>query len=263
MMTETTSPQEIKPLLDIMRRLRDKENGCPWDLEQDFASIAPYTIEEAYEVADAVERGDYSDLKDELGDLLLQVVFHAQMADEQSLFNFGDVVDAICTKMVNRHPHVFSAKHVSGPDDVVANWESIKATERQNKSSGAGLLAGVALALPALQRAQKIQKRAALAGFDWPDSKGALTKLHEEIGELDDAETPQQQFEEFGDLLFAAVNVARHLGIDAEAALKAGTTKFERRFQAMETMSESNFASLSLDQKEHLWKRVKTAEHSN
>ncbi len=265
-MTKSTSPDDITPLLKIMERLRDKQNGCPWDLEQDFASIAPYTIEEAYEVADAIERADYAELKDELGDLLLQVVFHAQMASEQSLFNFGDVVEAICKKMVNRHPHVFAALQVSDSDNVVANWETIKATERRNKSSDASILAGVALALPALQRAQKVQKRAALAGFDWPDSSGAIAKLHEEISELKSAETQQEQLEEFGDLLFAAVNVARHLGIDAEAALKAGTTKFERRFRAMEDMADDDFAPfapLSLVQKEQLWNRVKSAERSS
>jgi ATP diphosphatase len=251
---------KIQTLTDIMARLRNPDGGCPWDLEQSFASIAQYTIEEAYEVTDAIERQDYSDLKDELGDLLLQIVFHSQMAAEQNLFNFDDVVDAICDKMIRRHPHVFGDKTVASSGSVATNWETIKADERKQKEASAGALSGVALALPALARAQKIGKRAARMGFDWPDISGATAKLHEEIDELKNAKSDTERFEEFGDLLFAAVNMARHLNIDAEAALKAGTAKFENRFQAMENLSGTGFADLSLDEKENLWARVKLNE---
>ncbi len=259
-MQKPLTSQDISPLLMIMERLRNRESGCPWDIEQDFASIAPYTIEEAYEVSDAIDRGDFDDLKDELGDLLLQVVFHSQMAMEKGLFDFGDVVEAICSKMINRHPHVFNDGQAASADEVVANWEAIKAYERESKKKTDSSLSGVAMALPALLRAQKIQKRAARIGFDWPDVSGATAKLLEEIDELKDAKSAQAQFEEFGDLLFAAVNVARHLKIDAEAALKAGTSKFERRFRAMESMSGIGFAELSLPEKEKLWQRVKSEE---
>lgn len=263
-MTEDADNSKIKTLIDIMAQLRDPDGGCPWDLEQNFASIAQYTIEEAYEVTDAIERLDYPDLKDELGDLLLQIVFHSQMATEQNLFNFGDVVEAICDKMTRRHPHVFGHvsgdKTISGSSSVAKNWETIKADERELKDEKGGALSGVARALPALARAQKIQKRAARVGFDWPDISGATAKLHEEIEELKDAKSEAERFEEFGDLLFAAVNMARHLDIDAEAALKAGTAKFENRFQAMEEIAGDGFSELSLDAKERLWTTVKLRE---
>jgi nucleoside triphosphate diphosphatase len=249
---------DIAPLADIMERLRDKQTGCPWDIEQDFASIAPYTIEEAYEVADAVERNDMADLKDELGDLLLQVVFHSQMASETGHFTLEDVIKGICDKMTRRHPHVFSGLEVKDADVVVANWEAIKASEREKKNNDNSALSGVAKTLPALLYAQKIQKRAARTGFDWPDIEGAKAKLIEEIGELDRAVSDQEQFEEMGDLLFATVNICRHLNIDAEAALKAGSKKFESRFRAMEQEAGDNFASLTLDQKEELWQLVKS-----
>jgi nucleoside triphosphate diphosphatase len=249
---------DIAPLADIMERLRDKQSGCPWDIEQDFASIAPYTIEEAYEVADAIERNDMADLKDELGDLLLQVVFHSQMASEAGHFTLEDVIEGICDKMTRRHPHVFSGLEVADADIVVANWEAIKASEREKKSNDNSALSGVAKTLPALLYAQKIQKRAARTGFDWPDIEGAKAKLIEEIGELDRAVSAHEQFEEMGDLLFATVNICRHLNIDAEAALKAGSKKFENRFRSMEQEVGDNFASLTLDQKEELWRLVKT-----
>jgi nucleoside triphosphate diphosphatase len=249
---------DITPLATIMERLRDKHSGCPWDVEQDFASIAPYTIEEAYEVADAIERNDMDDLKDELGDLLLQVVFHSQMASEAGHFTLEDVIKGICDKMTRRHPHVFSGLEVADADIVVVNWEAIKASEREKKSNDNSALSGVAKALPALLYAQKIQKRAARTGFDWPDIEGAKAKLIEEIGELDRAVSDQEQFEEMGDLLFATVNICRHLNIDAEAALKAGSKKFENRFRSMEQEVGDNFASLTLDQKEELWQLVKT-----
>jgi nucleoside triphosphate diphosphatase len=257
--------QNISQLLDIMAQLRDPVSGCPWDTKQNFKSIAPYTIEEAYEVADAIEREDFAELRDELGDLLLQVVFHSQMALEKGYFEFGDVVASICDKMTRRHPHIFAARsadnvEASSSEAVVKNWEAIKAEERERKQDQIGALAGVAKALPALLRAQKVQKRAARVGFDWPDVSGAKDKVREELTELDDAGSPEEQFEEMGDLLFAMVNVARHLNIDAEAALKSGTAKFERRFAAMEAISGDHFPSLSLSEKEALWERAKANE---
>jgi len=242
-----------------MARLRDPDGGCPWDLEQDFASIAPYTIEEAYEVADAIERYDMDALKDELGDLLLQVVFHSQMASEQGSFGLQDVIDGICDKMTRRHPHVFGDTDADTPDAVVANWESIKADERSGKTDTSAL-AGVALALPALLRAQKVQKRAARTGFDWPEIDGAKAKIFEEIEEVEAATSAEHQAEEIGDLLFAVVNMSRFLDVDAEAALKAATAKFERRFRAMEAQAGDAFEALSLDEKEAHWQAVKLAE---
>jgi nucleoside triphosphate diphosphatase len=202
---------DIAPLAEIMARLRNPDGGCPWDMEQDFASIAPYTIEEAYEVADAIERNDLDALKDELGDLLLQVVFHSQMAAEQNAFTLDDVIAGICSKMIRRHPHVFAGVAAEHSDVVVANWENIKAEERSANSDGSAL-AGVALALPALLRAQKIQKRAARTGFDWPDIDGAKTKIFEEIAEVESATSDAERTEEIGDLLFAVVNMCRFKG---------------------------------------------------
>jgi nucleoside triphosphate diphosphatase len=254
-MPEAKAP-DITPLADIMAKLRNPDGGCPWDLEQDFASIAPYTIEEAYEVADAVERNDLEALKDELGDLLLQVVFHSQMAAEQDAFTLNDVISGICEKMIRRHPHVFDDVSADHADVVIANWESIKAEERSaNPDSSA--LAGVALALPALLRAQKIQKRAARTGFDWPDIEGAKAKIFEEIEEIEAATSATERTEEVGDLLFAVVNMCRFLNVDAEAALKAGTAKFERRFRAMEMAAGAAFPDLSLEDKEALWQSAK------
>jgi nucleoside triphosphate diphosphatase len=243
-----------------MATLRTPETGCPWDLEQNFASIAPYTIEEAYEVADAIDRVDMDALKDELGDLLLQVAFHARMAEEIGAFDMHDVVDAICTKMIRRHPHVFAQAQDNTSDQVVDRWESIKASERAKSQADNSALAGVALALPSLLRAQKLQKRAKRTGFDWPDINGALDKLEEEIGELKSAESKAHQAEEMGDLLFAAVNVCRHLDIDAEQILKQANSKFERRFRSMETIVGDEFSALSLEEKEDLWIQVKQME---
>jgi nucleoside triphosphate diphosphatase len=250
---------DIRPLAEIMAKLRNPDGGCPWDVEQDFASIAPYTVEEAYEVADAIERNDLVALRDELGDLLLQVVFHSQMAAEQNAFTLNDVIKGICDKMVRRHPHVFSDVIADHPDTVVANWESIKAEERSGNVD-ASALAGVALALPALLRTQKIQKRAARTGFDWPDIEGAKAKIFEEINEVEAATSSTERTEEMGDLLFAVVNMCRFLDIDAEMALKAGTAKFERRFRSMEVAAGASFAALSLDEKEAHWQRAKAAE---
>ena len=254
-----TAP-DIRPLSAIMEQLRNTQSGCPWDIEQDFVSIAPYTIEEAYEVVDAIERNDMVDLKDELGDLLLQVLFHSQMASEAGHFTLADVIDGICEKMIRRHPHVFDSVTSDSADSVATTWEAIKAAERKQKDIDASQLSGIAKTFPALLRAQKIQKRAARVGFDWPDISGAKAKLIEEIDELEQAQTETHRMEEMGDLLFAMVNMARHLSIDAEAALKAGNAKFERRFRAMEAISVTSFADLSLDEKEQLWQQVKKAE---
>jgi len=236
-------------LQNIMARLRDPETGCDWDRAQNFSTIAPYTIEEAYEVADAITREDMTALKDELGDLQLQVVFHARMAEEGGHFDLGDVLTAISDKMERRHPHIF------GNAERSPGWEKIKADERADRADPSAL-AGVALALPALLRAEKLQKRAARVGFDWPDASGPRGKVIEEIAEVD----ADPSSEELGDLLFAVVNWARHLGIDPEAALREANAKFERRFAAMETMAGKDFAKLGLDEKEALWVRAKANE---
>jgi ATP diphosphatase len=235
-------------LVAIMRRLRDSETGCEWDREQNFATIAPYTIEEAYEVADAIRRDDMDALADELGDLQLQVVFYAQMAAEAGHFTLDDVMERICDKLERRHPHIFGdAEHSPG-------WEELKAQERQ-KAPDNSALAGVALALPALERAAKLQRRAARTGFDWPDVEGPRAKIDEELAELDRETSHGARTEELGDLLFAVVNLARHLNIDAEAALRAANQKFETRFRAIET--EPGFEQLPLDGKEALWVAAK------
>ncbi|MCB1477883.1 MAG: nucleoside triphosphate pyrophosphohydrolase [Tepidamorphaceae bacterium] len=252
----------IEDLLAVMARLRDPDNGCPWDVKQDFASIAPYTIEEAYEVAEAIERGDMDDLKDELGDLLLQVVFHARMAEEADVFAFGDVVEAIHDKMVRRHPHVFGEKAANGVADVRESWEEIKASERSGKGSNSkGLLDDIPYGLPALLRAQKLTKRAARVGFDWPDVEGAWEKLDEELGELDDALIDGGNVaEEVGDALFALVNVARKLGVDPEEALRATNAKFCRRFAHIESSLREqgrDLASSNLEEMDRLWNEAK------
>jgi ATP diphosphatase len=244
----------IDRLTTIMARLRDPKTGCEWDSVQTFETIAPYTIEEAYEVADAIERSDMADLKDELGDLLLQVVFHSRIAEEAGHFALPDVVTAISDKMERRHPHIFGDATEGGHH----LWEVIKAEERAAKPDKSAL-AGVATGLPALLRAEKLQKRAARTGFDWPDASGPRAKIEEELAEIEAAATPAEVEEEVGDLLFAMVNWARKLGVDPEAALRAGNAKFERRFRAMEAADE-NFASLDLDSQEALWQRVKMAK---
>ena len=238
------TPQDQTPmqrLLTIMARLRDPDGGCPWDLAQDFASIAPYTIEEAYEVADAIEHGDMTHLRDELGDLLLQVVFHAQMASEQDDFTFQDVAAAISDKMIKRHPHVFGTEQLHSKEAQTVAWEEQKATERAATARAEGrrdsALDGVATALPALTRALKLQKRAARVGFDWPETAPVLDKIEEEIAELRaemDADDAAGMADELGDLIFSMVNLARHLKIDPEAALRAANSKFEGRFRALE-----------------------------
>lgn len=241
----------LERLVQIMRRLRDPEHGCSWDLQQNFATIAPYTIEEAYEVADAIDRGDMDALADELGDLQLQVVFHAQMAEELGLFTLDDVIGRICDKLERRHPHIFSDAAES------PGWDAIKAAERKSAPDKSAL-AGIASALPALDRAAKLQRRAARTGFDWPDPSGARAKIDEELSELDRETDRPRQEEELGDLLFAVVNLARHLNIDPEDALRKANRKFERRFRAIETAP--GFDSMSLDEKEELWRQAKASQ---
>ena len=238
-------------LAAIMRRLRDPRHGCEWDREQTFATIAPYTIEEAYEVADAIARDDMDALADELGDLQLQVVFHSQMAAEAGAFTLEDVIGRICDKLERRHPHIFGdAEHSPG-------WEELKAAERK-KSPDDSALAGVALALPALERAAKLQRRAARVGFDWPDASGPRAKIDEELAELDAETDHHRMLDELGDLLFAVVNLSRHLNIEPEAALRDANAKFERRFRQIE--KQPGFADLSLDEKERLWAAAKKVQ---
>lgn len=243
----------LERLRAIMRRLRDPKTGCEWDTVQTFATIAPYTIEEAYEVADAIARDDMDALADELGDLQLQVVFHAQMAEEAGLFTLEDVIARISDKMERRHPHIFGDAEDGGHH----LWERIKAEER-SASPDRSALAGVALALPALERAAKLQRRAARVGFDWPDKLGPRAKINEELAELDAETDHQRMLEELGDLLFAVVNLARHLNIEPEAALREGNAKFEQRFRAIE--KTPGFSDMSLDEKEELWIAAKTAQ---
>ena len=242
---------DLARLVAIMRRLRDPLGGCEWDREQSFATIAPYTIEEAYEVADAIARDDMDALADELGDLQLQVVFHAQMASEGGHFDLDGVIDRICDKLERRHPHIFGdASHSPG-------WEELKAAERKTSADDSAL-AGVALALPALERAAKLQRRAARTGFDWADKAGPRAKIDEELAELDAESDHQRMLEELGDLLFAVVNLARHLNIEPEAALREANRKFEARFRAIE--KHPRFSELSLDEKEALWAAAKAAQ---
>lgn len=249
----------IDRLLSIMARLRDPESGCEWDREQTFATIAPYTIEEAYEVADAIARSDLDELRDELGDLLLQVVFHARMAEELGHFDFDAVAAAITEKMEARHPHIFSPEpDRSSESDRETRWEALKAQERKSKGAHSAM-DGVALALPALLRAQKLQKRAARDGFDWPDPSGPAEKLSEEVQELKEA-GDEQRLEEAGDLLFAAVNLVRAYGISAEDALRVANDKFERRYRAMEALIGRSLAGLTLEEQDELWQRVKRSE---
>jgi ATP diphosphatase len=251
----------IDRLLAIMARLRDPARGCPWDREQDFATIAPYTIEEAYEVADAIERNDMAALKDELGDLLFQVVFHARMAEEAGLFGFGDVAEAIADKMERRHPHVFGDAEIASVAAQNEAWEAHKAAERQASGAAASVLDGVALALPALLRATKISRRAARIGFDWPDARAVIPKLAEEIAELeaelDQGADPAMVEEEMGDLLFAAANLARKLDIEPETALRRATAKGERRFRQVEALAAERGIGRDLDALEALWQEVK------
>ena len=256
-------------LQEIMRALRDPQSGCPWDIEQNFKSIAPYTVEEAYEVADAIERENWDDLKNELGDLLLQTVYHTQMAEEENLFNFSDVVNQISEKMIKRHPHVFGGtKQKKTSDQQIQDWEAIKAAERAEKNQ-TGILDDVALNLPALVRSLKLQKRAARTGFDWPAISQVLEKIDEETKELVEAkefETQERINEEFGDLMFALVNLGRHLKVDPEEALKKANKKFVTRFKFIEDEIKSqgrNLEDTSLEEMEQLWQSAKNTDSSN
>jgi ATP diphosphatase len=255
-------------LLKIMKQLRTPETGCEWDLEQSFETIAPYTIEEAYEVSDAIERGDMPELSEELGDLLLQVVFHAQIAKDEGHFDISHVIASICDKMIRRHPHVFASETHRSASEQTAAWEEIKAKERKAKSEqeDTSALAGVALALPALMRAEKLQKRAARTGFDWTNPEDIFDKVDEETAEVRDAMHEgniDHIEEEIGDLLFVAANLARRLKVDPEVALRKANAKFERRFRAMEATSQSDnvsFSELSIEDQEAYWQKVKAAE---
>jgi len=269
--------RDIKALLDIMARLRTPVTGCPWDLEQNFSTIAPYTIEEAYEVAETIARHDLDDLREELGDLLLQVVFHARMAEEQNVFAFGDVVEAITKKMIRRHPHVFGDE--SGkltPSDVKGNWDRIKAEEKAERaarrppeeSTHKSLLSGVKAGQPALTRALALQNKASTVGFDWNDPRAVLSKIREEADEIEaalDAKDKGELEAETGDLLFAVVNLARHVGADPDMALRASNAKFERRFAYIERALEQRGRSLedaTLDEMDALWNEAKRGEKS-
>jgi ATP diphosphatase len=290
---DRTDVRGIAELLDIMAKLRNPDGGCPWDVQQTFATIAPYTIEEAYEVADAIDRGDMHDLRDELGDLLLQVVFHARMAEEAGAFAFADVAAAISDKMRRRHPHVFAAHgcanvaggrtpgatanaHVEDAQAQTRDWELHKRREREAKATSvdSSALAGIARGLPEWQRALKLQKRAATVGFDWPDPTPVIAKLHEEIEEVriefaaaaaapDDAAVRARLEDEIGDLLFVCVNLARHAKVDTGTALRRANAKFERRFRSMETMAQADgvvLADLSLEEQDGYWDRAKAEE---
>lgn len=262
-MTEDT--RNIAALLDVMARLRSPDGGCPWDLEQNFRTIAPYTVEEAYEVADAIERGDMGALKDELGDLLFQTVFHAQMAKEAGLFSFEDVTDAITDKMIRRHPHVFGDETMRTAQEQTDAWEAQKAKERAEKGADS-LLDDVPAGLPGLTRAVKLQKRAARVGFDWTDAKDVLAKIVEETEELNEAmETKDRDHieEEYGDLLFVLANISRHLDIDPESALRRANEKFIRRFRRIEKTFAARGKSLadaSLDEMEEVWNEAKALD---
>ena len=258
--------ENTRRLVDIMARLRNPDGGCPWDLEQTFESLAPYTLEEAYEVIDAVERSDFEDLRDELGDLLLQVVFHSRLAEEQQLFDFETVARAIGDKLVRRHPHVFEGMQFEDDRERLRYWESAKVDERRQKSSeaaAASVLDGVAASLPALMQAQKLQQRAARHGFDWPEAAAVFAKLDEEVDELRSAcvELDARKIrEEIGDLLFVVVNLARHLDVDAETALNASNQKFDRRFRYIEaqlTARESSLSESTLEALDALWEQAK------
>ncbi len=253
---------EIQKLLEVIRSLRDPENGCPWDVEQNFATIAPYTVEEAYEVADAIEREDMDDLRNELGDLLFQVVFHARMAEEAGFFDFGDVASGISDKMIRRHPHVFGSDRERADGKKDGSWEQIKAVER-SVSGDKSALSGIAKALPALKRSEKLGQRASHVGFDWPDREGVREKIHEELEELEEAIGSRESSsmeEEFGDVLFALVNMARHLHIDPEKALTGANYKFERRFRDMEDEighSGKRFKDFNLEALDRFWRAAK------
>ena len=257
----------LQKLLDIMAQLRDPKDGCAWDVEQTFETIAPYTVEEAYEVAEAIDNNDMDALKDELGDLMFQAVFHARMAEEAGYFNFSDVIDAISDKMIRRHPHVFGSENYRDAEEQTVAWEEQKARERAEKKQKS-ILDGVTVGLPALTRAVKLQKRAARVGFDWPSTSGVIDKLNEEMLELSeeliaDKQDQEKIEEEFGDMMFVYANLARHLKIDPEQALKKANNKFTRRFNKIEqeiVNKESSFGQYSLNELEEFWQQAKIEE---
>jgi MazG family protein len=258
--------RDIRSLLAVVARLRDPEHGCPWDLEQTFRTILPFTLEEAYEVAEAIENDDMVELCEELGDLLFQVAIYARMAEEQDSFDFGDVVSSISGKMIRRHPHVFGNAEVASEEEVRENWEAMKAAEREAKGKRlrTSVLEGVAQALPALVRAEKLQKRAARVGFDWDEIQGVVDKVREELAECEETlaahADPLDRVHEVGDLLFSCVNLARHMGVDAEQALRAANHRFERRFQRVEVIlgaAGKSPAPEHRDEMERLWETVK------
>ena len=261
----TDTPQ-LARLLEIMARLRDADKGCPWDVEQTFATIAPYTVEEAYEVADAIERGDIADIRDELGDLLLQVVFHSRIAEEAGQFSFEDVAAAINDKMIRRHPHVFEGAHYRNAAEQTVAWEETKAAERAARGNQSSILDDVPRGLPGLTRAMKLTKRAARVGFDWSNPQEVLTKLQEEIGELEEGIAAGDQAnirEELGDILFVAANLARKLDVEPEDALRASNAKFVRRFNSIEAALAAGGRTLeqsNLDEMERLWAAAKAFE---
>lgn len=262
----------IDRLLELMALLRDKEKGCPWDVEQDFASIAPHTLEEAYEVVDAIEKNDMRNLREELGDLLLQVVFHSRMADEQGIFNFDDVAQGICDKLITRHPHVFADTKISSAAEQSEAWEKHKEKEKANKidAKDADILEGVTLALPAMTRGLKLQKRAARAGFDWPDISMAFEKLDEEVKELEHVisnnGTPAEKLEEIGDIIFTCVNIARKLEVDPESAVRFCNNKFENRLHYIQAELNSQRRSIkdaSFQELNDMWDQAKISEYSS
>lgn len=264
--------QAIEKLVDIMRALRDTKSGCPWDLEQDFQSLIPYTLEEAYEVADAIERNHLDDIKGELGDLLFQIVFYSQLADEQQIFNFNDVAQSINEKLIRRHPHVFAGAKVKDAEAQTKEWEKIKELERKSKAGDRtkilSHLDDVSRTLPSLMRAEKLQKRAAKEGFDWVSIKGVLAKVYEELEEVQqevDAEAQRKERleDEIGDLFFSCINLSRHAGVDAEQSLRKANLKFERRFRALEDLANGKglqVNEMNSDELEELWKQVKNKE---
>ena len=259
----------IERLLTIMQRLRDPESGCPWDRAQTYKTIVPHTLEEAYEVADAIEREDYAELRDELGDLLFQVVFYAQLAKEEGRFDFEQVAAAIADKLVRRHPHVFADMQFADADEQTRHWEALKQQERaaKSKQTHSSILDGIARTLPAMSLANKLQKRAAQVGFDWPDQAGVVAKVHEELEELQqDWADPDRREDEMGDLLFTCVNLARHAGCDPEAALRRANQKFEGRFRQLEmhcAAQQRQLDQLNPDELEALWQAVKNLQNAN
>ena len=264
--------QSMQQLLNIMRALRDPDSGCPWDLQQNFQSLIPYTIEEAYEVADAIERNDLDDIKSELGDLLFQIVFYSQLASEQHAFNFNDVAQSISDKLTRRHPHVFAGEKIHNAHEQTKEWEKLKQQERKVKagknSAGLSHLDDVSRTLPSLMRAEKLQKRAAREGFDWPDIKGVMAKVHEELDEVQqelDADIQEQAKleNEIGDLFFSCINLSRHAGVDAEQSLRKANLKFERRFRELEKKASGKgfqVNEMTTDELEQFWCKVKSEE---